>query len=322
MHFDYKKFDRKGLEIVSLYYIDEENNEKKEIWVSPGHGMNLCRYKANSLTIVDFDPDEVRESFSGNPLLYPTPNRVLDGIFSYKGKQYPQVRNGRPVTINGLVHNEPFRDVEVSKTKDSISISAHIEFNEKNHLYQSFPFNHRLEITYTLDKTGVRFSYLIESHEQKESIPYGIAIHPFFKKIDGDSGTVIRAPFDFTYKTTEEQIPTGELIPVNSDTDLSDYRSVGTLKLDTVFTGNKRNEPASIIYSKTGLKITLECSRDFTHMVICTPEGKPFFCMENQTCATNAHNLYDQGREEVSGLKFVEPNSSVSGYVKFVTERT
>ncbi|HEX2925398.1 MAG TPA: aldose 1-epimerase [Ruminiclostridium sp.] len=321
MHFDYKKFDRKGLEIVSLYYIDEESNDRKEIWVSPGHGMNLCRYKVNGLTIVDFDPDEVRDSFSGNPLLYPTPNRVLDGVFTYKGKQYPQVRNGKPIMINGLVHNEPFRDVEVSKTEDSISISAHIDFYEKNHLYQSFPFSHRLDIAYTLDKAGARFSYSIESHEKEESIPYGIAIQPFFKKIDGDTSTVIRAPYRFTYKTTKDLIPTGELVPVDDDTDLSDYRSVGALNLDTVFTGNQNNEPASIIYSRTGLKITLECSSDFTHMVICTPKDKPFFCMENQTCATNAHNLYEQGRKEISGLKFVEPGSRISGYVKFTTER-
>lgn len=321
MHFDYKKFDRKGLEIVSLYYVDEENNDKKEIWISPGHGMNLCRYKTNGFTIVDFDPDEVRESFSGSPLLYPTPNRVSGGIIGYRGKQYPQVKSGKPVTINGLVYNEPFHDVEVTKTFDDISISGHIDFKENNHLYQSFPFRHRLTITYTLNKSGVRFSYTIESNEKEESIPFGIALQPFFSKIDGDSGTVIKAPFAYTYKTTEDLMPTGELLPAEGETDLTDYRSVGTLNLDTVFTGKINNEPASIIYSRTGLKVTLECSDDFTHMVIYTPSGKPYFCVENQTCATNAHNLYEQGRKQLSGLKFVEPNSQVTGFVHFVTEK-
>lgn len=321
MHFDYKKFERKGLEIVSLYYVDEENGEKKEIWVSPGHGMNLCRYKANGLTIVDFDPDEVRESFSGNPLLYPTPNRVSGGVFSYNGKQYPQMKNGKPVRVHGLVYNEPFDNIEVTKTCDSISISGNLCFNETNHLYQSFPFRHNLKITYTLDRSGVCFGYEIQSHELEERIPFGIAIHPFFSKIDGESGTVIRAPFAYTYKTSEDLMPTGELLPSEGETDLTDYRAVGALDLDTVFTGNINNEPASIIYSKTGLKVTLKCSEDFTHIVINTPKGKPYFCMENQTCATNAHNLYDQGRRDISGLKFVEPNSLASGFVQFVTEK-
>jgi aldose 1-epimerase len=321
MHFDYKQFERKGLQIVSLYYIDEENNDKKEIWVAPGHGMNLCKYKANGLRIIEFDPDEIRENFYGTPLLYPTPNRVYQGKFKYNGKEYPQIKNGKLITINGLLHNEPFNGVKISKAENSISVSAHIDFAEKNHLFEAFPFKHRLNVKYTLDKAGVRFDYEIENREQEQSIPFGIALHPYFSKIDGEDGTVIRAPYKYAYKTTESLIPTGELLAVNGETDLSNYVAVGTLDLDTVFTGNKDNEPATIKYSKSGVKLTLRSSDDFSHIVIYTPTGKHFFCMENQTCATNAHNLHNQGMGDVSGLKFVKPKSRFGGFIEFVTER-
>ena len=321
MHFDYKQFERKGLEIISLYYIDDENDDKKEIWVLPGHGMNLCKYKANDLRIIEFDPDEIRESFYGTPLLYPTPNRVFEGKFNYNGKVYPQIKNGKLITIHGLLHNEPFNGVKISKTENSISVSAYVDFAEKNHLYEAFPFKHRLNVKYTLDKSGVRFDYEIENREQEQSLPFGIALHPYFSKIDGEDETVIRAPYEYVYQTTESLLPTGELLAVNGETNLSDYVAVGTLNLDTVFTGNKNNEPATIKYSKSGVKITLKSSDDFSHIVIYTPKGKPFFCMENQTCATNAHNLYNQGMEDISGLKFVEPNSKFGGFVEFVTER-
>ncbi|HEY5584618.1 MAG TPA: aldose 1-epimerase [Ruminiclostridium sp.] len=321
MHFDYKQFERKGLEIVALYYVDEENDDKKEIYISPGHGMNLCKYRANDLRIIKFDPDKIRESFYGTPLLYPTPNRVYEGKFNYNGKEYPQIKNGEVITIHGLLYNEPFNGMEITKTEDSISVSAYVDFSEKNHLFEAFPFEHRLSVKYTLDKSGVRFDYEIENREMDQSIPFGIALHPYFSKIDGEDETLIKAPFEYVYKTTESLIPTGELLKVNRETDLSDYVSVGTLNLDTVFTGNTNNEPAVIKYSKTGLQVTLKSSNDFTNMVIYTPKGKNYFCLENQTCATNAHNLYDQGMEEISGLKFVDPNSKFGGFVQFVTEK-
>jgi len=321
MHFDYKQFERKGLQIISLYYRDDENDDKKEIWIVPGHGMNLCMYKVNNLTIIEFDPHEIRESFYGTPLLYPTPNRVHEGKFKYNGEEYLQIKNGKLITIHGLLYNESFNGVKISKTDNSISVSAYVNFAEKNHLYKAFPFKHRLNVKYTLDKSGVRFDYEIENSEQELSIPFGIALHPSFSKIDGEEETVIRAPYEYSYETTESLIPTGELLAVNGETNLSEYVAVGTLDLNTVFTGNKNNEYAAIKYSKSGIKLTLKSSDDFSHVVIYTPKGKRFFCIENQTCATNAHNLYSQGMEEVSGLKFVEPNSKFGGFVEFVTEK-
>lgn len=321
MHFDYKQFDRKGLEIISLYYVDEETNDKKEIWVIPRHGMNLCKYKANGLKIIEFDPDELRENFYGTPLLYPTPNRVYQGKFTYNGREYPQIKNGKLVTIHGLLYNEPFKGVKIDKSEDSISVSAYVDFDKNNYLYETFPFDHRLHIKYTLDVSGVLFEYEIESREREQSIPFGIAIHPYFAKIDGEEGTLLKVPFRKVYETTENLLPTGRLLEAGGETDLRNFRPVGSLKLDTVFTDNIDNEPAVIKYTKTGLQITLESSRDFTHMVVYTPGGKRYFCMENQTCATNAHNLHDQGMTEISGLKFVEPNSRVEGFVRFVTTK-
>ena len=319
MHFDYKQFSKKGFEIISLYCFDEETGDKKEIWVLPGHGMNLCKYKVNGTSIIEFNPDEIRESFYGTPLLYPTPNRVFKGKFNYNGKEYSQIKNGKTIKIHGLLHDEPFNSVKITNQNDRISVSGDVDFAKKEYLYSAFPFKHKLNVKYTLDKSGVRFDYEIENEEHEKKVPYGIALHPYFAKIDGEEETSIKVPFEYAYETTEDLLPTGELFHVSGDTDLSDFVPVGELNLDTVYTG-KNDEYANIKYSKSGIKITLESSDDFSHMVVYTPKGKRFFCMENQTCATNAHNLYDQGMEKISGLKFVEPDSKVTGFVKFMTE--
>lgn len=321
MHFDYKQFERKGLEITSLYYVDDENNDKKEIWILPGHGMNLCKYKAYGYKIIEFDPDAIRENFYGTPLLYPTPNRVYQGKFTYNGVEYPQIKNGTLVTIHGLLHNEPFHGIKIDKSEDSISVTGYVDFKKDNYLYKAFPFEHRLNVKYTLESSGFRFDYEIENKEKDKSVPFGIALHPYFAKLDGEDGTMIKAPFKYTYETTEELIPTGKLLEAAGETDLTDFKEVGSLNLDTVFTGKIENQSAVIRYTKSGINVTLDCSSDFSNMVIYTPAGKNYFCLENQTCATNAHNLYEQGYREISGLKFAQPNAICEGYVRFVTER-
>lgn len=317
MQFEHRQFKIEGFDIISLSYNDQLKNHNMEIWVIPGFGMNLCKYRFNEHTIIEFDALELREVFYGTPLLYPTPNRVYEGKFSYNGREYPQIKNGKLITIHGLLHNEPFEGVKISRTEESISVSAHVDFNENSHLYSAFPFDHIITVTYTLDKSGVRFDYEIENRQPREAVPYGIALHPYFAKLDGEEGTLIKAPFEKTYETTETLHPTGKLSEVNGLTDLREFRPAGELRLDTVYTGNPDNEPAVIDYSRSGIQLILRSSSDFTHMVIYTPEGKPYFCLENQTCATNAHNLYSQGMEEVSGLKFVNPGSKSGGFVRF-----
>ncbi len=313
MHFDYKQFERKGFDIISLYYIDQANDEKKEIWVLPGHGMNLCKYTVNNLRIIEFDSDKIREGFYGTPLFYPTTNRIFN--------EYPQVKEENLVTIHELLHNEPFKGIEISKTEGSISVCAYIDFVEKNHLFEAFPFRHRLNVKYTLDKSGVRFDYEIVNKEPEQRIPFAIGLNTYFSKIDGEDKTFIKAPFELPCKRSEELTPTDELPAINEEFNLANYVAIGSLDSEIVFAGNKNNEPANIIYSKSGLKITLRSSEDFSNMVIYTQKGKPFFCMENHSCASDAHNLCNQGMEDISGLKFVEANSTFRGFMHFVTEK-
>lgn len=64
---------------------------------------------------------------------------------------------------------------------------------------------------YSLGYGGVRFEYEIKS-DDIQPIPYGIALHPYFTKLDGEDDTFLCAPFDSTYDNIEEDlIPTGKL---------------------------------------------------------------------------------------------------------------
>jgi aldose 1-epimerase len=91
--------------------------------------------------------------------------------------------------------------------------------------------------------------------------------------------------------------------------------ALGALNLDHVFTGSDSDQPAQVIYQPLGLSVQLVVSSDFSHFVLYAPAGAEFFCLESQTCSTDAHNLYSRNYRQESGLKFVPAGGVHSGSV-------
>ena len=74
-------------------------------------------------------------------------------------------------------------------------------------------------------------------------------------------------------------------------------------------------------YPAKGIKVVLDATADFSHIVVYSPRGKGYFCIENQTCSTDAHNLHDRGFVHASGLKTAEPGQATGGTVEYRIER-
>jgi aldose 1-epimerase len=112
-------------------------------------------------------------------------------------------------------------------------------------------------------------------------------------------------------------LPTGRLLDLEAGpADLRTPTSLQGLDLDDVFWGLEPDRPQVIYYDEIGKKITLRASEFFTHSVIYTPPEQPFFCIENQSCSTDAHNLYAQGKREAAQLTVLEPGESLSAWVE------
>jgi aldose 1-epimerase len=125
----------------------------------------------------------------------------------------------------------------------------------------------------------------------------------------------------------DELLPTGRLLDVRSIMyamfDLRQPVPIANLKLDHVYTGLHKNESAVIEYRKQAMKLRIITSEDFTHLVIYTPPpeaGDSFFCLENQTCSTDAINLSQRGLEEIAHLLELHPGESRSGFLRYAIE--
>ena len=99
--------------------------------------------------------------------------------------------------------------------------------------------------------------------------------------------------------------------------DVRQFRSVGDLDLDHVYTGMIPGLSPMIEYGGLGLGIALEAGPSHTHLVCYAPKGEPYVCIENYTCSTDAHNLFDRGYAAESGLKVVPAGGTYADRIVF-----
>lgn len=315
--------EENGLEYIILECLNAADPGKSlEAWIAPSAGSNMCRLAMGGRNIIDFESDLLRQKdYTGTPVLYPTPNRVRNGMFLYDGKIYNQQKRGEPVFEHGLVHNEAWSYENPDINEDCVRLKTWIDFDEESPLFEAFPFRHRLEMEFTLYTDGIEVKYSIFNMDNK-TIPFGFGVHPYFMKLSGEDGTYVSLPANQVMDYTSDLLPTGRLIEVDGTIyDIRNDTKIGALDMDHVFTGILEGEHAEINYRSLGMKVELQASEDFTHLVLYSPAGKEFFCIENQTCSTDAHNLFDRGFKSQSGLKFVPAGKTHTGTVKYVVKR-
>ena len=294
-----------------------ESGMDLEAWITPTAGSNLCRFSVDGKNVIDFNPDLLRTDFTGTPVLYPTPNRVRNAVFRYQGENFPQSLRGTPIYEHGLVHGEPWQYREPQIRAQSISLVTWLDFEEGNELYASFPFQHRISLKFTLTQTNLTVSYSIDNKDRR-TLPFGFGLHPYFSRLGGDQGTFVELPARYVMDNTSDLLPTGKLTDVTgTQFDLRMPVHIGAIDLDHVFTGITDEKYAQVSYPELGIRVSLVATDDFRHMVLYSPRGVEYFCLENQTCSTDAHNLFDRGFVSESGLKFILPGNTYTGSVTY-----
>ncbi|HUX58598.1 MAG TPA: aldose 1-epimerase [Bacteroidales bacterium] len=316
--FFYKKYDEDGINVIELGYSADDNKKNLLLKVSPENGNNMFCFKIGKYEIVHYDPSfKLKSYYTGNPILYPLPNRVRNCRYEFNGEKFWQMKNGIPIFLHSLVYDETWSYHEPVIQEDKIILETFIEIDENHPIYEGFPFIHTLIVKYILTSEKLIFSYTVKNRDSKE-LPFGISFHTFFSKLSGERDTMFSIPAKYMMELTDDLLPTGRLLETNGQLfDLNKPVPVSSVNLDNCFTGMDKNEKVMIDYTSIGLKIFIDSTDDFTHMQVYTPSGKPFFCIEKQTCSTDAHNLNARGFKKESHLLIVPPSEEYSGDVEY-----
>jgi aldose 1-epimerase len=177
---------------------------------------------------------------------------------------------------------------------------------------------HTLDLKIKVGGNAIRWTYTVDNRQGNKPVPFGFALHPWFLYQGARKDTYVTIPATHLMDA-EKLLPTGKLLDLASepDYDARQPRSLEGFLRDDVYYGMQPSKPAVIDFRGPKLKVTLSASEEFTHLVLYTPKDQPWFCVENQTCSTDAHNLFARGLKKESHLQIVEPGKTATGWVEY-----
>ena len=307
-----------GWSVLSLRRQHVDPRRDLAIRIVPAAGSNLFSIKAGNLELLAQPPELylLPTLRYGMPILYPTPGRVRNGKFSFDGHDYTFPTPKGPHSIHGFAHYHEWQFDLCSSDQDHATVRTWLDWNRHISNYPLFPIDHRIELTYTLDATAITIDVLIEN-KGDNPLPCGFGLHPYFNSLGDRSNAFVRVLADKLLLLTEDRLPTGELKSVaGTDEDLRHGVSLEKLSLDSVYSELQHPEVCNYQCLEQKLNVSLSASKEFTHLVVFTPPGQPFFCLENLTSSPDAHNLFSRGSREAAHLLVIMKEAPFRGQVQ------
>lgn len=308
----------------------KEGREYLGVDVCPSQGCKTfgLRFAGDWLQpyLPQWEPLLSHETF-GNSVLFPTPNRVRDGKFTFRGRQVEMRRSGVLCTQHGLVWDRPWKVLGMGERKNGAYLQAEFRIREGDENYGAFPWQCRLLMTLELLENQLRCRYEVINEDQTD-MPFGIGFHPWFLLPEGKDRVSLKMPAETYFETTPDLLPTGRRIAV-TDTpghDLRGFTDVRSLDLDTVF--ETEGQDVILRYEDRGYDLVLSVTPEFGKSVVFTAfnrgmekTGYRAFCVESQTCCTDAVNLSEKGIAD-TGLLVLPKGETQSGSVSYQLKPT
>jgi aldose 1-epimerase len=297
-----------------------------EVW--PAHGFNCLRWQAGGRELLyqahDWADNPV-PTRSGVPILFPFPNRIRDGVFTYRGRTYrlPKNDSAKANAIHGFAPRHPWRVVGYGA--DAASAWVHGDFRlskDAPNTADVWPGDALLSVIYRLTPDRLQIEMRVRNVGEGP-FPFGVGLHPYFRPPAADvSRAVLHAPARSIW-CLENGLPTGERRSPPDDLNWNRPRPVSGTQLDTVY-----GDLGAIAEAAGGMvlratlgdvelpgRLELWTTLDFRESVLFTPPHRQAVCLEPYTCVTDAVNLQAAGLD--AGWRELAAGGEWSGTVAF-----
>lgn len=260
-------------------------------------------------------------SHSGIPLLFPFPNRIRGGKYSWDGKDYelPEslvAHEGAGNAIHGFCLDRPWR--VVSQSESSVTAVFQISRDAPERL-PLWPADGEIEVTYSLSNSSLKADVTIRNPGQ-QPLPWGFGTHAYFKLPLGQAtdaaNCTIYAPTSKCW-SLQDCLPIGSTCDAADGAKLNESPAYGSVELDDVYTNVESQDgvvTCRVVDENAGLQMIQTCDDSFREIVAFTPPWTTAVCLEPYTCTTDAINLQQKGVD--AGLRVLGPGESWSGWIE------
>lgn len=297
--------------------------------ISTDIGLNcfefVARVSGQTVSVIDaaegFEHGDKPVSHSGIPILFPFPNRVRGGRFTWEGTDYELPESlvgyeGSGNAIHGFCLDRPWRVTEQTESRVRAEFQTSVDAPERLPLW---PADSKIEVTYALSDNCLRADFVVTNPDTKP-LPWGLGTHAYFRIPAGSDSSAsqctVHAPTSKCWEL-EQCLPTGRVVDAPTSAVLSEGPPFDGLSLDDVYTNVEANDgvvTCSILDKAAGLRIEQRSDDTFREIVAFTPPWTSAVCLEPYTCTTDAINLQPQGVD--AGLRILQPGESWRGWIE------
>lgn len=296
-------------------------------------GLNCFDFEASvdgqSVKVIDsaegFENGDKPVSHSGIPVLFPFPNRIRGGKFSWEGTDYELPESlvgyeGSGNAIHGFCLDRPWRVLEQTESSLKAEFQTSVDAPERLPLW---PADAYIQIEYSLNNNCLRADILVRNPDSKP-LPWGFGTHAYFRLPLADGAAdecTVSAPAHKCWEL-ESCLPTGRVVSPPKAAELNDSPRFGDIKLDDVYTNVEAENgviTCEIMDGAAGLRVVQRCDDSFREIVAFTPPWTTAVCLEPYTCTTDAINLQQQGVD--AGLRILGPGESWRGWIEIAAGR-
>ena len=181
---------------------------------------------------------------------------------------------------------------------------------EYHHPADDWPWTYRARQRLELSEERLAATFSVVN-EAADVMPVGFGFHPYFVRTPQAR---VRAAVGPMWRADDNAMPF-ELVPPRDDLAL-DGAGLGpdATPLDNNFIGF--GGEAVLDWPEWRARLRMVADPIFTCLVVYTPPGRDFFCVEPATNCIDGFNLADMGRTD-TGVIVLEPGETARGRVTF-----
>lgn len=284
-----------------------ENEQGDAFVVTPQCGACLLDLRFGGVSVLDGfkTPEElVAGAWGKSIVLFPFPNRLRDGRYTYKGQTYQFDINNADTqnAIHGFGKDAPMT-VKAAKVSNNEAMIHCTWSHDGSHPAYPFRFTFDIKMILRGGEFDVEMTF---SNDDTELIPVGLGWHPYFVMSENVADTSLKMPKSELILIDNRMLPTGEKQAYSAFDTLT---KIGETSLDNGFFITAQDERASVVLqSERGqLHYWQEIGAGkWNFLQVFTPPHRQSIAIEPMTCNIDAFNNQD-------GLVLLAPKTKLGG---------